>query len=258
MPNSSDPAIPQQPARRSNATKRLIQAAALASTLIPLGSVPAESAVINCVSQGGSGGTSSCASGGGPGVYTPGSGSSPTASNTWKFFTSGSFFPADLLYTVEIFGDPASTFTLNVYDVVFSQTAVGAIDLSAFPGAQCIPIFDANNCAYFNVQILSGTPSWVDGLYTMVLTWFSNADPVSQPPDNGTNRILKAEQGVAFTKSLVDSEYHPAPTPTDPALGGRGDTFSLFLPTTNVPEPATLMLFGTAFAAALIRRRRRR
>ena len=258
MPKLSDTAI-ARPSRISNTTKRLIGAAALASALIPLAAVPVESATISCISDGGGSGSNNCGSGGGQGFYSPGSGT-----NTWKFYDSG-FFDVEsqqtvyqnLIYTVEIFGDPTSEFTLNLHDTVVAQSST-ALNLSAFPGTQCIPIFNEDNCAYFSVEVLSGSPSWADGYYTMLINWFTNPDPVSQPPITATNRILKAEVGTTFTQSLIDSTYDPAPTPTDPALGGRGDTFSNFVPTTSAPEPTTMMLLGTALGAALIRRRRNR
>ena len=81
-PGSHPPRVKASPA------KKLIQAAALAAVLVPLGSVAVETATINCISDG-SGCTGTYTAGGGP------------QSNTWKFFSANE--PgATLFYTLEI------------------------------------------------------------------------------------------------------------------------------------------------------------
>jgi hypothetical protein len=178
-----------------------------------------------------------------------------TVSNTWGFFDNG-----NLIYTFDITGVPTSDFELEVTDFVTSQAALlNGSSLVNFPNATCIPTFDAGLCGLFDVFVVSGTATWdSDGFYATI-TWFVNSDPLSQPPDDGNNYILQAKDAAEglFTNQLLDTIYDPAPTPDDPALGGRGDSFSRFGAFRTVPEPATLLLLGTGIATALYRRRRK-
>jgi hypothetical protein len=233
----------------SSKAVRLIHAAALAAVLVPLGSVAVETSTITCISTASGGGEFGGCSG--TGGYTPGSG---TQSNTWKFFNDGL-----LKYTLEISGVPTSPFELEASDFLTTQGSLeegGA--LQNFPGAVCIPTFDEGQCGLFRVFVADGTATWLDG-YILTITWFANDDPISQPPNNGSNTILQAHgsSGV-FTNPLLNVLYDPAPTPTDPAIGGRGDDFSDFGAFTNVPEPTSVTLLGIGIASLLHRARRRK
>jgi hypothetical protein len=249
MSHSSD----TPPARRTLATaKKLLQAAAFAATLVPLGSVVSEAAIITCDSTASGGG--GCGSGG----FASYTASGGVESNTWKFFFFG-----DLKYTIEIEGNATSDFTLRVEDFVTTQTALtGGGSLANFPNDVCLPTFGPSFCGLFDVTVFNGPASWDTQGYLMTITWFTNSDLLSQPPDDGLNRILQAKDqfgGTIFSNPLLDNDYDPAPTPTDPALGGRGDSFSRFgaFRTASVPEPSVLLLLGAGLATAVARRRRR-
>jgi hypothetical protein len=226
----------------ANATK-LLQAAALAAVLVPLGSVAVETAAINCISQG-----SGCA-----GSYFGGSGAQ---TNTWKFF-SDSGPNATLFYTIEIAGTPLTTFNLSVEDVVTTQGSL--VFGPGFESAVCVPTFDGTQCGLFAVRNFVGTVDWLNG-YLMTITWRTTS-PASQPPNDGLNTILRAlnPNAPVFTEALTNIIYDPSPTPTDPGISGRGDDFSTFgVFRATVPEPASVLLVGTGIAGILYRRRRKR
>ena len=225
----------------SSTGTKLLQAAALAAVLVPLGSVAVETAQINCISQG-----SGCA-----GSYFGGSGAQ---TNTWKFF-SDSGPNATLFYTIEIAGTPLTTFNLNVEDVVTTQGAL--VFGPGFGSAVCVPTFDGAQCGLFAVRNFSGTVDWLDG-YLMTITWRTTS-PASQPPDDGNNTILRAPDFVTFTQALTSIDYDPSPTPTDPGISGRGDDFSTFgVFRIAAPEPGSILLVGTGIAGMLYRRQRRK
>ena len=241
---------------KSSTSRKLIQAAALAAVLVPLGSVAVEAATINCLTSFADG--SGC--GGQTGSYNN---NGFEQSNIWKFFTGGS--DSSLIYTFEIRGTPTGDFQLDVSDFVTTNDAL--VLSEEFSDLTCIPTFaDGTRCGLFDVSG-GAEASWdIDG-FIVTIKWFADDDPTLQRPSSAT--ILQAEDdqgGFVFTNELADVQYTPyfVLDPSDSGLSGRGDGFSLFgafgnnTPSTPVPEPGTLALLGVGVVGLVSRARMRR
>ena len=163
MPIQSPDAIPAGcSSKRTSAAARLLQAAAIAAVLVPLGAVTTEADTIRCVTSLGGGGC-----GGVTGGYDGGGG---WQSNTWEFYPDDSYNWDELIYTFEIAGEPATTFDLDVADRVTTQAALlkGGF-LAGYPELTCVPTFDAGRCGLFDVTVIDPPAEWVDGYYATIV-----------------------------------------------------------------------------------------
>ena len=228
-------------------TSKLIQAAALAAVLVPLGSVAVETSPISH-------------------TYSGAGFSQPETNNL--LFDFGS-------YELRLFFEnlaPFAFFQVTVNDAATNQAAV-ASRLTGFPGHVCVPMVDPSTtsdpCVDFEITAPGpngpndpGSDTWT-GFYDVTIAWDFNTDPTFSNEPGDRIRILHNEGGVpgnGFDSDITtNGSYFNG---FDPAIGGRDDNFQSLMvtqaPTDTVPEPATLFLVTTGVSGLLYRRKRKR
>lgn len=223
-------------------TSKLIQAAALAAVLVPLGSVAVETSPITHSYSG-------------TGTANP--------ANNLLF----DFGPYEFRLNFENLFEFAG-FAVTVNDQTTNQGAV-ASRLTNFPGHVCVPMVDpastVNPCVDFVVTAPGPSQFTWTGFYDITIAWDFNTDPTFPDFPGDRIRILHNEGNVAgngFDSDITTpGSYFSG---LDPAIGGRDDNFQSFMVTqrpvaTNaVPEPATLLLVTSGVSGLLYRRRRKR
>jgi hypothetical protein len=271
---NSEPAVPApSPRKMASAAMTLVQAAALAAVLVPLGSVPAEATSLSCTYTAiGSGAASySCPTG-------------PEGGALFQYPAAGSSSP-DIAYVVELGFDhvnDGSQFDVVIKDLAISQNDLDP-QLGAFAGATCIPINPGNTaapCVEFQVTQEPPADAWDhsgSGLtppgYFLWIYWLAATDPPFSDPHilhaTGTSDVFDSDitipgsyrtqpqscvfdpRGCGFIIGGIDS------IPGDPAIGGRDNDFTLFtvVSPTEVPEPVSLLLVGSGVSGLIYRRR---
>ena len=228
--------------RKSSRTSKLIQAAALAAVLVPLGSVAVETSPI---------------------LHSYSGASTSNPANNLLF----DFGPYELRLFFENLAAFAG-FNVIVDDQTTNQAAV-ASRLTNFPGHACVPMVDptstATPCVDFVITAPGPSLSTWTGFYDVTIAWDFDTDPTFPDFPGNRIRILHNEGGVpgdGFDSDITtEGSYFSG---LDPAIGGRDDNFQSLMVTQRplasdvVPEPATLFLVTTGVSGFLYRRRRRR
>jgi hypothetical protein len=233
---------PPMPTSRSSTAKKLVQAAALAAVLVPLGSIAVESSSITC-SYGS--GFASCTAGG------------EGLSSTKATYDFGAYF-------VNLAFDSVSTpFDITVSDIPANDgsfTGSGGRSLGAgFEDYVCVginPLDTLSPCVEF---LITQSPSLISP-YSIFVGWLADTNGAFSNEPGNRIRLLKAD-GSVYDQDITTFYFPGTEGFPDPGVGGDEDSFSYFsafqAPAT-VPEPASLILLTTGLGGLVYRRRRRR
>jgi hypothetical protein len=238
--------------KRSSTAVKLIQAAALAAVLVPLGSVAVETSTLNCSSS-----YSGCI-----GTFSP--------TNTSNDYDFGAF---DYILTML---NVNGTFDVDIA-AQFGTQASFASRMVNFPGFQCVDLMDPSSqsapCVDFGIFAPApGETSWQN--YKVKIAWDFDSNTLF--PNGPGNRItILHDFGERQRPGDTDNTYDESmcqnplntpcsyfPGPGDPSISSGDTDFQHMLVAQGpaagvVPEPATLILVGSGISGFLYRRRRR-
>lgn len=241
--------------RRAPTFRTLILAVVFGVVVVPMGSIAVEADSISCnFGEGYFLNEGSCSSSG-------------PDSSTFDFGQ----------YLVKLsFEGLSSDFSVSIEDREMNPSG-GEFDVSTnfedrddlFENYECIPLTEGGPCVDFVVSAPSQPGNWTG--YEIAFFW--NFDTNAAFPNGsgplGQVRVLHNQSGLLFPGNdysrdlciVEDCTYYPYPSPGDPGIRTRDTDFSSFtvawVPSVNVPEPSTLLLFGAGASGVLCRRRRR-
>jgi hypothetical protein len=239
---------------------KLIQAAALAAALVPLGSIAMEGASISCGFSGASNNSFSGCTGGGS-TQTFDFNQTPSAADDYKVILT--FFGMDQAFNMTV-----TDHTLSHAAFLAREGLAGSYD--------CVNVVDPTSgdpCREFEFESSTGQAEWDSFSFDFVWDYDSENSGYpngTDPPgdDPGDIRILQNKglpQAGLFTidmclEALTDSAFTPCSyqaSAVDPRIGSGNTDFStaVIATETTVPEPSSLILL-CAGSALLYRRRR--
>jgi hypothetical protein len=233
--------------RQSSTAAKLIQAAALAAVLVPLGSIAVETSTINCSYS-----YSGCI-----GTFSP--------TNTSNDYDFGGF--SYILTLLNVTG----TFEVDISAQLGSQSTF-ASRLVNFPGYQCVDLLDpssGNPCVDFGIFAPApGATSWQN--YLFKIAWDFDSNTLFPGSRVTISHDFGDRQSPGDFDNIYDEDMclNPLNTPCtyfagpgDPSISSGDTDFQHQLvtlrPADVVPEPATLVLLGSGISGFLYRRRRR-